>query len=70
MRRLPANQLTQQMYGQRIRFSIPVKRGQSVQTMTLGHCHVEPPWVLIRAQGADAWDAYRVRVDAVVEVQE
>ena len=69
MKRIPASQLTQSHYGQRVTFAIPVRRGQSVQTMTLGHVHVEGEWVLIGAKGAGAWDRYRVRATSIVEVR-
>ena len=69
MKRIPASQLTQSHYGQRVTYSIPVRRGQSVQTMTLGHVHVEPPWVIIRAKGAHPFDAVRIPYDSIVEVR-
>lgn len=69
MRRIPANQLTQEMYGASIRFAIPVRRGQSVQTMILGHCHVEGSLVIIRAKGAAVGDDYRVDACTLVEVR-
>ena len=69
MRKIPANQLTQQHYGSKVTFPIVVKRGQSMHTLTLGHAHVEGEWVLVRAKGAHPFDAYRVRADSVVEVR-
>lgn len=69
MRKLLANQLTQQHYGSKVTFGIPAKRGQSVHMLTLGHAHVEGEWVIIRAKGAHPFDAYRVRADSVVEVR-
>lgn len=69
MRRLTANQLTQEMYGQQVRFAIPVRRGQSVHTMILGHLMCDGEWVLIGAKGAGAWDRYRIRATAIVEVR-
>ena len=69
MRKIPANQLTQQHYGSEVTFGIPVKRGQSMHTLTLGHVHVELPWVLIRAKGAHPFDAVRIPHDSIVEVR-
>lgn len=69
MRTLAANQLTQEMYGQQIRFAIPVRRGQSVQTMVLGHVHIEGSLVIIRAKGAAVGDDYRVDACTLVEVR-
>ena len=69
MRKIPANQLTQQHYGSEVTFGIPVKRGQSMHTLTLGHVHVEGEWVLIGAKGAGAWDRYRVKATSIVEVR-
>ena len=68
MRKIPANQLTQQHYGSKVTFPIVVKRGQSVHTLTLGHVHCDGDWVLIGAKGAGAWDRYRVRATSIVEV--
>lgn len=69
MRKIPANQLTQQMYGSKVTYEIKVRRGKSVHSMTLGHCHVEGPWVLIRAKGAHPFDAVRIPHDSIVEVR-
>lgn len=68
-RRIPANQLTQQMYGLSVTFGIPVKRGQSIHTLTLGHVMCDGQWVLIGAKGSGPWDRYRVRADTIVEVR-
>jgi len=68
--KLVANQLTQQHYGSKVTFGIPVKRGQSMHTLTLGHVHYEGgEWVLIGAKGAGAWDRYRVKATSIVEVR-
>jgi hypothetical protein len=48
---------------------VPVRRGQSVQTMVLGHVQCDGEWVLIGAKGAGAWDGYRIRATAIVEVR-
>lgn len=69
MKRIPASQLTQSHYGQRVAYSIPVRRGQSVHTIVLGHVMCDGHWVIIRANGAHPFDAVRIPHDSIVEVR-
>lgn len=68
MRKIPANQITQQMYGSKVTYSIDVKRGKSVHTIVLGHAQCDGHWVVIRAKGAHPFDAVRIPYDSIVQV--
>lgn len=68
-RKIPANQLTQEMYGSKVTVPIVVKRGYSTETLTLGHVHCDGEWVLIGAKGSGPWDRYRVKATSIVEVR-